>query len=147
MVAWLVWPADDSADEPRERRYREVTACLLTDADGVAGEVAAPVWAGMQSASVRTLVRVQYLAVRGEQTPENAAAYMASLAQGGCGLIFAVGEAPVAAALDKAADFPDSRFVVVGGPSTAVSNVSVIPVGADGTLQAAVDDLVVQVLG
>jgi hypothetical protein len=64
LAAWVFWP--DPA--PRQREYLDATACLLTDAKGVAGTEAAPIWSAMQDASVSSLVRVQYLEVDGPQT-------------------------------------------------------------------------------
>jgi hypothetical protein len=126
VLAWVLWP--EPANAPRERRYRNVTACLLTDSKGITGPDAAPVWAGMQEMSLRTLVRVQFVAVSGEQTPANAAAYLAGLTQGSCDVVVAVGTAPVGAVAQNAGRFPDVRFVSVGGAASA-PNVSAV----DGT--------------
>src|SRR5574342_1170852 len=110
-LAWLLWPA--SAPSPpasRERQYLEFTACLLTDAQGVTGPLAAPVWAGMQDASLATRAKVQFLAVAGPQTPHNAGLFATSLAQGGCRLVFAAGELPVSGVEDAAPHFPLVSF-------------------------------------
>src|ERR1700761_9200785 len=69
LVPWLVWP---STPAPRARVYKAFTACLLTDSRGIAGPQAAPVWAGMQKASLATHVKVEYLAVVGPDTVDNA---------------------------------------------------------------------------
>jgi hypothetical protein len=128
----LLWPADPH-DQPRERQYLEFTACLLTDSSGVNGTAAAPVWAGMQNASLATGAKVQYLEVVGPQTPENAITFLNSLAQQNCDLIFAAGELPITAVDKGAGAFPNGRFYVVeGGRPTA--NVSRI----DGDVMATV---------
>jgi basic membrane lipoprotein Med (substrate-binding protein (PBP1-ABC) superfamily) len=111
--------------EPRAREYLDVTACLLTDERGIAGTEAAPVWAGMQQASLATRARVRYLAVAGDQTVENAATFLASLAHGNCARIYAAGDLPRKTVDATAAQFPDVRFVVVGRAQTA-PNVSSI---------------------
>lgn len=76
----------------------------------------------MHDASLATRAKVQFLAVAGPQTPDNAGTFLASLAQGGCDLVFAVGAAPVAAG---AARLPGIRFYVVGDGRGA-GNVSVL---------------------
>lgn len=104
------------AEAPRERRYRDVTACLLTDSKGIASGPAAAVWAGMQDASLKTLAKVQYLSVAGEQTARNAALYLTSLGQSGCVVVFGVGDAPVEALPDGASAFltsDSSRLVAM----------------------------------
>jgi basic membrane lipoprotein Med (substrate-binding protein (PBP1-ABC) superfamily) len=123
-LGWLFWPARTHED-PRARPYLEFTACLLTDSSGVAGTAGAPVWAGMQNASLATGVKVQFLAVVGPQTPENAVTFLNSLAQARCDLIFAAGELPVAAVGLGAGAFPNGRFYVVGGgrPTTNVTRI------------------------
>src|SRR5438105_1628254 len=88
-VVWLAWPKGGGEPAPRERTYREFTACLLTDDHGLQGPAAKSVWAGMQQASVANRVKVQYLAVAGAQTAANATPYFNSLAQG-CQVVVAV---------------------------------------------------------
>ena len=128
-IAWLVWGPGSEPD--RERRYRAETVCLLTGENGVRGTRAAPVWDGLQRASVETLVKVSFVAVQGPQTPANAATYLAGLAQNRCDLLLAVDAAPVGAVAASAAALPRQKFVVVGG--AAAANVSVL----DGTSEAA----------
>ncbi|MFC7279965.1 hypothetical protein ACFQS1_38910 [Paractinoplanes rhizophilus] len=111
-LVWLLWP--DDHDEPRARQYTAATACLLTPAAGVADHDTAPVWNGMQQASLATHGKVRYLAVNGDQTLANAATYLATLAIGGCDVILAAGSAPAAAVDANAATYPETRFVVVG---------------------------------
>src|SRR5262245_15879290 len=99
LVTWLVWPTGaPRVAPPRERQYLDYTACLLADDRGIAGAEAAPVWAGLQDASLATHAKVQYLPVLGAQTTDNALTFLATLAQGQCNIIFAVGNGPVAAA-------------------------------------------------
>jgi hypothetical protein len=114
LVVWLVWP-DKREAPPRARPYLEYTACLLTDAQGVAGAAAAPVWAGMQDASLATHAKVQYLPVVGEASVGNALPYLATLVQRRCAVVFAVGPAQVAAVAADAAKHPEVRFVVAAG--------------------------------
>jgi hypothetical protein len=112
LLAWAVWP--ESEEPPRARQYLDFTACLLTPAAGTADPAAAPVWQGMQDASLATRAKVQYLAVTGPQTADNAATFLPSLAQGGCDLVFAAGAAPVGAVALIADRFPAVRFYAVG---------------------------------
>lgn len=79
----------------------------------------------MQDASVSSLVKVQYLAVSGPQTTENARTYVASLASSQCGVVIAVGPTQIDAVLAAAPDFAEVRFVTVGGHATA-ANVSIL---------------------
>jgi hypothetical protein len=124
LVVWLVWP-DKREPPPRERPYLDYTACLLTDAQGVAGAAAAPVWAGMQDASLATHAKVQYLPVTGEATAANALPYLTNLVQRRCAVVFAVGPAQVAAVAADAAKHPAVRFVVAAGPASG-ANVTTI---------------------
>jgi hypothetical protein len=90
VLLWSIWPAGQA--EPRAREYRDVTACLLTDEQGVAGAQAAPVWEGMQDASLKTHGQVKYLAIAGEQNKDNASSFLGSLVVGRCAVIVAVGQ-------------------------------------------------------
>jgi hypothetical protein len=124
VVAVLIqWIGPDSPP-PRARPYLEFTACLLTDGQGLAGP-AAPVWAGMQDASLATHAKVQYLAVSGEATVGNALPYLTSLIQRRCAVVLAVGPAQVAAVGADASRYPRVRFVVVGGSGSG-TNVTVV---------------------
>jgi hypothetical protein len=127
-LAWAMWPAP--APAPRAREYLDYNVCLLTDADGLRGNDAAPVWAGMQDASLATRVRVQYLTVSGAQTAGNAEPLLASLAQSKCALVFTTGSAPTTAARSNAGSFANVRFYVLGGAST-VANLTVLPRGSN----------------
>jgi hypothetical protein len=133
VLAWVLWPSDPPP--PRQREYRAETACLLTGEKGVAAPEAAPVWAGMQEASLATHVKIQYLEVNGPQTATNAETFLASLVQSSCDLILTVGPAPVGALRATAARFPSVHFVGIGG-GTAADNVSVVDVnGPDSSRQ------------
>jgi hypothetical protein len=124
LLTWVLWPEPET--DPRARVYTEANACLLTPADGVTGKDAAPVWAGMQQASLATRGKVQFLEVDGPQTAQNAATYLATLVAGKCDLVLAAGPGPNAAVAATASDHPDVPFVVVGQGSTS-GNVSVVP--------------------
>ena len=134
LVSWVVWPRSTPA--PRARPYLAYTACLLTDAQGVAGADAVPVWAGMQDASLATHAKVEYLPVLGEDTVANARPYLASLLQRQCAMVIAVGTAEVGAVRADASAHPQVRFVSVGGGSGG-GNVTVVPAGSGARKQVA----------
>jgi hypothetical protein len=113
LFTWLVWP-DSGEPAPRERRYRDFTACLLTDEQGLRGELAKAAWAGMQDVSVSERVRVQYLAVSGDQSVDNAVPYFNGLATQDCSVIVAAGEPAIGAMMRGKARFPDIRYVALG---------------------------------
>lgn len=138
VLAWALWPSDPP---PRQREYRAETACLLTGEKGVAAPEAAPVWAGMQDASLATRVKIQYLEVDGPQTPENAETYLASLAQSRCDLILAVGAAPTAGLRAASHRFPARRFVGIGGGEPG-DNVSIVDVSGPEGARAKAKELV-----
>ncbi|GGR98466.1 hypothetical protein GCM10010169_48820 [Micromonospora fulviviridis] len=129
-AVWVLWPEP----EPRQREYLNVTACLLTDRSGISGDSAKPVWAAMQEASVSSLVKVQYLAVNGPQTVDNARSHVASLAGSQCGLVIAAGPAQIDAVVAAAPTFPQVRFITVGG-SAAAANVTAIDAKDAGGLR------------
>lgn len=132
VAAWLLRPRPAS-EPPRARQYIDFTACLLTDEQGIQSPQAAPVWAGMQDASLATHAKVQYLSVSGPQTVDNAAAFLASLTQGRCNLVFATGDTPVTATRENAAKFPTVAFYIVGaGANTA--NLTHIPANTEQTV-------------
>ncbi|MEU2744259.1 BMP family ABC transporter substrate-binding protein [Streptomyces sp. NPDC007095] len=103
---------------PRARQYTSFAACLLTDASGITGPQAAPVWAGMQDASLATHAKASYLAVAGPETEANAQAYANTLIQQRCDLVLAVGKAPASAVRKLAPSSPKSRFITVGSGSS-----------------------------
>ncbi|RZU50689.1 hypothetical protein EV385_2468 [Krasilnikovia cinnamomea] len=122
-LTWALWP--DGRPDPRARVYTESTACLLTPAGGTADKRAAPVWAGMQQASLDTHGKVQFLEVDGPQTGANAVTYLGTLVGGKCDVILTVGAAPNAALDAAAPSQPNVHFVRVGA-GKAHANVSVI---------------------
>lgn len=147
-VVWVVVLVTRSPapPPPRARRYLEFTACLLTDERGITGPEAKPVWAGMQDASLATRAKVQYLAVSGPQTVDNAVPYANSLAQGHCSLVFAAGAVPGNAVSKAAPRFPGTRFVVVGDAPTA-TNVVAVSTAAPETVRPAVTRIVTEAVG
>ncbi|MER5791658.1 hypothetical protein [Streptomyces sp. NPDC001980] len=108
----------DGNPTPRARQYTSFAACLLTDANGITGAQAAPVWAGMQDASLATHAKASYLAVAGPETEANAQAYANTLIQQRCDLVLAVGKGPASAVRKLAPSSPESRFITVGSGST-----------------------------
>ena len=122
VVAAVValWPDPEPA--PRAREYRDYDVCLLTGERGLADTQAAAVWAGAQRVSEQRKVRVMYLAVTGEQTPQRAAEVLASLVARDCEIIVAVGSAPVAAVAAEKGRYPDATIVAVGNDIDASSD-------------------------
>ena len=112
-----MWPDPEPA--PWARQYRDYDVCLLTGERGLADAQAAAVWAGAQQVSEQRRVRVMYLAVTGEQTPQRAGQVLASLVARDCEVIVAVGAAPVAA---DEARYPDATIVAVGDEIDASSD-------------------------
>lgn len=139
-ATWLYWPSTP-VESPRERQYRTTTACLLTDDKGLVGGDAKAAWAGMQEASIATLVKAQYLSISGPQTAANGLSYFNSLAVQKCTVIVAVGKAPVAAMLEGQAQFPGVRYVAVGG-DTSGSSVAAVDASSPGSIQAGVKAIV-----
>ncbi|WP_412744174.1 hypothetical protein [Krasilnikovia sp. MM14-A1004] len=123
LLTWALWP--DGRPDPRARVYTEATACLLTPAGGTADKQAAPVWAGMQQASLDTRGKVQFLEVDGPQTGDNAATYLGTLIGSKCDVVLTVGRAANAALDASAASHPNVHFVLVGS-GKAQANVSII---------------------
>lgn len=142
LLGWLLWP--DGTD-PRARVYTDATACLLTPAAGVADPQAAPVWAGMQQASLATRGKVQYLEVDGPQTSAQAATFLATLAAGSCDLVLTAGKSQNDALTTSASSYPNVSFVLVGTGSVA-KNVSVIDANSPDEVRAKVADVVTAAL-
>lgn len=117
VVVAVVLLRDDPEPAPRERRYADRTACLLTDDRGVTGGQAKAAWDGMQRASLATRVKVQYLAVTGDPTVANASAFLNTLGLQKCDLVVAVGKPQVEAVREAVDRFPGTRYVVIGGAS------------------------------
>jgi len=143
LLVWAWWP--ESGPEPRSRVYTEATACLLTPAAGVADKQAAPVWAGMQRASLATRGKIQFLEVDGPQTGENAKTFLATLVSGRCDVILTAGSAPNAALVASAAAYPDARFVLVGNMPPQ-GNISVVDAESPDLVSAQVEQQVTAVL-
>jgi hypothetical protein len=140
LSAWALWPAPDV--EPRAREYRDVTACLLTDRQGVTGPNAVPVWAGMQTASARTHGQVRYLAVTGDQSVANAQAFAGTLVAGRCAVIVAAPGIADGAVRALAGHYPAQQFLVVGGASPATRNVSRVAYSSTSDIPARVSTAV-----
>jgi len=141
VAGLLTWAFSGSnGPAPRARQYLAFTACLLTDSSGLAGAQAAQAWAGMQSASLATHAKVEYLPVSGGSTEANAQPYLASLVERQCGVVVAVGAAQVAAVAADAGRFASVRFAVVGGHATG-GNVTAVD-GSAGQVRSAVAQLV-----
>jgi hypothetical protein len=105
--------------------YTDFQACLLTGARGLADPAAAPVWAGMERASLATHAKVSYLAVTGPQTSDNALPFLGALLVRHCEVVLAAGQAERNAVAERARQYPSVEFAVVGGISTA-SNITVL---------------------
>ncbi|MBX9424786.1 MULTISPECIES: BMP family ABC transporter substrate-binding protein [Streptomyces] len=100
--------------DPRARAYQDYDACLLTDERGiVSGAPAAPVWEGMQAASVDKRIRVTFVPVMGEQSVANARPFLNGLVQRDCEIVVASGAPQVAAAEAAVEKNPKVRFVTV----------------------------------
>jgi hypothetical protein len=118
VAAWLSWPRP--AVTPHDRRYLDVTACLLTTPSGIApGTPGAAAWAAMQTASVDTHVMVSYLP---EPGPADAAVMLATLTERQCGVIIVAGPAP-AQVFKAAKAYPHQRFMLVAVLGTAAAAV------------------------
>ncbi|MEU2155707.1 BMP family ABC transporter substrate-binding protein [Streptomyces sp. NPDC019396] len=117
LAVWLFVPGGQAGPpDARARQYKDVDACLLTGEKGVAaGTPAAPVWEGMQKASLETRARVNYVPVMGAQSVENARPFFNGLMQRQCEVVLAVGAPQVQVAEAGAKQYPDVRFVVVDG--------------------------------
>lgn len=120
-----------SAPPARARIYANVDACLLTGAAGVSDPAVAPVWAGMEDASLSTHARVSYLTVTGPATEANALPFLGSLLVRGCKVIVAVGAPERSAVLTDARRFSATKFVIFGAAS-APSNVTAVAFSAAG---------------
>jgi hypothetical protein len=127
----------------RARVYTAQDACLLTDASGVTGAAAVPVWKGMQAASTQTSAKVSFLAVSGPDTAANSVAYVNTLVQRKCTIVLAVGNSQVAAVQEQAKTYPSIRFALIGGGGKS-SNMWVVARGSDDDVAVAVRSLIVQ---
>jgi hypothetical protein len=141
LATWLLWPDGPDGRAPRERQYRSTTACLLTDDKGLAADPAKAAWAGMQEASVATLIKVQYLAITGPQTAANGLSYFNTLGVQRCTVIIAAGDVPVAAMSLGYQRFPNVQHVAIGGDPKGAPITRVDP-GTPATIQSTVKDVV-----
>lgn len=141
--AVLLLGEESGPPDPRAREYRDVNSCLLTGERGIiAGTPAAPVWAGMQKASLETRTRASYVPVMGEQSAKNALPHLNSLLQRQCDVVVAVGDSQVEVVRAEAANHRAIRFVVVAGSEAAEAdgkaargtseNVTVVAEAGDG---------------
>jgi basic membrane lipoprotein Med (substrate-binding protein (PBP1-ABC) superfamily) len=147
VLLWTLWPSPPPVEQPRVRQYLDYTACLLTGERGVSDAVAAPAWAGLQQASLTTKAQVQYLAVTGEQTVDNATTFVNSLAQAGCDVIFGVGDVAVAAIEKSAPAFTNRHFYTVGGTVTAPNVTPIAATDSTGVTKAVNDAATAAVTG
>ncbi len=123
LAVWLL-AFSSGGSVPHARQYLDMTACLLTGPKGVGqGTPAAPVWASMQAASVRSGVMVSYLPQLPQGGPQ---LLLSSMVQRHCGVIITTG-APPAAVLSVAKANPGQRFMLVtdttAGPAPANTTV------------------------
>lgn len=126
----------------RARVYTSFDACLLTDSAGIGSAQAAPVWSGMQAASLRTSGKVSFLSVYGPDTQANAVPYVNTLVQRRCNLVIAVGASQVAASRERASAYPNVHFVVVDRGFSA-GNVTAVAPGKDSDVSSAVKNDVI----
>ncbi|MFI1989869.1 hypothetical protein [Actinoplanes sp. NPDC020271] len=147
LATWALWPEDERPD-PRSRVYTDASACLLTPARGTTDASAAPVWAGMQQASVETSGKVSFLEVDGPQTAQNAATFLATLVNGGCDVVLSSGDAPSKAVLQWAGQFPRAKFIAVTTVDDGKSLANVVRVTETDPAQVTsrVHDLVAEIL-
>lgn len=124
FTAWALRPPPAA---PHARQYLNVSACLLTDPNGISpGTPAAPVWAAMQSASLATHVMVSYLPDTG---PADVGPMLNTLIERQCGVIIATGAATAEVVKAGKAN-PHQRFLLVSAPGVtpaATPNTVIVP--------------------
>lgn len=113
MAAWGI--LSTNATPSRARPYLAFKSCLLTDSHGISGNQAALAWAAMEDVSVKTHAMAQYLPAFGPPTVGNTLPYLASLAQRRCDIVVTAGDVPGATAVANAGQFPNVRFIIIGG--------------------------------
>lgn len=146
-LTWLAWPSQPPDAAAPTRQYLNASACLLTGAQGLAGNPQAAAWQGMENTSLATHVRVEYLAVRGPATEANALPYLASLLQRRCDVVLAVGPPQVAAVAAEAPRFSSVRFITVGRANgLAAATLTTVPASPAGEVRAAVSGAVAAAL-
>jgi hypothetical protein len=143
IAVWVLWP--HPAAPPQARQYLNVSACLLTDPDGiVAGAPGAKVWAAMESESLATHVMVSYLPDTG---PGDVTPMLNTLVERQCGVIIATGSASVQV-IEAAKANPRQHFLLIAGSGTvaaAPSNAVVVsPSAAPGRIDQAIHALAAQ---
>lgn len=149
VIVLALWPGTRSAPAAvtppptRARAYTDYSACLLTGPTGIADAQAAPVWAGLQSASGATRAQASYLQLQGPQTAANAASYVNALALRGCSLILTAGTVPGQGADARAGAFPRIRFITVDAPTGASANLTAVASAAPATVTKQISALVV----
>lgn len=141
LLGLLPGSGGSSIPPPRARVYTAASACLLTGPAGLTDRQVAPVWAGMEDASLVTRAKVSYLAAQGPATVGNVTPYLGSLELRRCTVILAVGKPETAVVTVGAAAFPGVRFVVVGSGS-ARANVTAVPSGSPAGVRSSVAGLV-----
>jgi basic membrane lipoprotein Med (substrate-binding protein (PBP1-ABC) superfamily) len=139
-IVWVVLAS--TGPKPRVREYLAFKACLLTDAQGVTGKQAAPVWAGMERASLKTRAKIQYLPAFGPSTTANTQPYLRTLTQQRCNIIVAVGAGPVTAAIAESPKNPRTKFVIVAANATS-HNVTALNVSPD-QMSTAISNAIIQ---
>ena len=113
-------PEPTTPAAPRARVYRDVDVCLLTDAQGLAGDPARLAWQGLQSLSRTGTARVSYVSVPAPGTPDVAAPILNGLVQRRCTVVVATGTAQTAAVDAVAGTASGTRFVnLTAGPAHA----------------------------
>jgi hypothetical protein len=144
VLAWVLWPGPNNPQPTaaRARPYLAYTACLLTGELGLTDPDAAPIWAGLQDASLATHAKVEYLAVTGPQTVDNAVTYVNTLAQTRCNLVIAAGAVPTGAVQRAAPTFPHTEFYAVD-VQVGTSHVHTIAGGPGETIRHNTDQLVI----
>lgn len=147
VVTLLVGGGSPGAPAARARVYSSFRACLLTGAGGIADPRAAPVWAGMEDASLRTRAMVSYLAVTGPATEGNAVSFLNSLVLRHCDVIVASGAAQRAAVLAEAVRFGGVRFVLAGGAAGPVAGRNVTVVAGGGPVRGGVAAVIIAAAG
>jgi hypothetical protein len=139
----FLWPR--AAPGPRAGQYLDVSACLLTDPDGVvAGTPGAPVWGAMESASLATRVMVSYFPDTG---PDDVTPMLNTLVQRQCGVIITAG-APAGAVIAAAKASPHQHFLLIitaePAPVTPPNAVVVSSAAAAARAGQAIDALAAQ---
>jgi hypothetical protein len=124
-AGWAIWSALDRPQllPGQTRPYSALSACLLTDARGVASRDAAAVWSGMQAAASDTNANITNTQVPSAATAPQVDVAVNSLVAEHCSVVVAVGQEQVAAVALRATAFPAERFVAVGGRTTPAKNV------------------------